>query len=50
MNYWSKRGVVDLSATARADQLKAADFVHECVGRVLAAGIVQSVKQAQQPK
>lgn len=48
MNYWSERGVVDLSATTRADQSKAADFVHECIGRVLAAGIVQSVKQAQQ--
>jgi hypothetical protein len=47
MSYWAERGVVELSATTRPDQVKAADFVHDCLGRLLAAGIQAAVRQAQ---
>jgi lysophospholipase L1-like esterase len=44
MEHWSEQGAVDLAATNRRAQLNAADFVHDCLGRLLAAAIDQAAR------
>ncbi|MCU0889174.1 MAG: hypothetical protein MUC64_14400 [Rubritepida sp.] len=46
MQQWSERDIVDLAATTRTEQLKAADFVHECIGRLLGAAIHEAARAA----
>jgi hypothetical protein len=44
MEHWSDQNVVDLAATSRRAQINAADFVHDCLGRLLAASIERAAR------
>ena len=46
MQHWAEAGVVDLNATDRRAQTAAADFVHDCLGRLLARAIVAAARPA----
>lgn len=45
MQHWWENGTVDLAASGKAEQAKAADFVHDCIGRLLAAAIEGAVPE-----
>jgi hypothetical protein len=50
MQYWHDNQILDFGATDKAEQRRTADFVHACIGRLLADAILSTAELAHGAK